>query len=199
MARSVRRARGARRRRGRRGAAAGRGGGRRGSAARRRRDRYAVVPIGVVRSARTEPLDDEWDAVEARIEIGAGLPPECLDGIEGFSHAEVLYLFHLVDATSVERGSRHPRGNAAWPKVGILAQGGRERPNRIGSAVVRILEREGRTLRVAGLDAVDGTPVLDVKPVYAEFLPRGAMRQPAWSRELMRDYWRRGEDRPAVP
>ena len=89
------------------------------------------------------------------------------------------------------RGARHPRGNAAWPRVGILAQRGKDRPNRIGSTVVRILGREGRVLRVAGLDAVDGSPVLDVKPVFREFLPRGELRQPPWVRELTRDYWRR--------
>ncbi len=154
--------------------------------------RCGVTPIGVVRSARAEPVDDDWDAVEARIEIAPGLPAACLDGIEGFSHAEVLYLFHLVEEASVVRGARRPRGNPAWPRVGVLAQRARARPNRIGSTVVRILGREGRTLRVAGLDAVDGTPVLDVKPVFAEFLPRGRVRQPGWSHELMRDYWRRG-------
>jgi tRNA (Thr-GGU) A37 N-methylase len=54
---------------------------------------------------------------------------------------------------------------------------------------VRILRREGRSLFVDGLDALDGTPVLDIKPVYAEFLPRGPIRQPDWSHEVMRDYW----------
>ena len=153
--------------------------------------RYAVAPIGVVRSTRADPTDDGWDAVESRIEIAPGMPAECLDGIDEFSHAEVLYLFHLVDEGTVERGARHPRGNAAWPRVGILAQRGKDRPNRIGSTVVRILGREGRTLRVAGLDALDGSPVLDVKPIFREFLPRGDVRQPPWSHEVMRDYWSR--------
>jgi tRNA-Thr(GGU) m(6)t(6)A37 methyltransferase TsaA len=152
--------------------------------------RYSVAPIGVVRSSRAEPTDDGWDAVESRIELAPEMKAECLDGIEGFSHAEVLYLFHLVDEGTVERGARHPRGNAAWPRVGILAQRGKDRPNRIGSTVVRILGREGRVLRVAGLDAVDGSPVLDIKPVFREFLPRGELRQPSWVRELTRDYWR---------
>ncbi len=156
------------------------------------RSRYEVAPIGVVRSTRAEPIDDGWDAVESRIELAAELPPECLDGVEEFSHVEVLYLFHLVDEGSVERGARRPRGNPVWPRVGIFAQRGKERPNRIGSTVVRVLGREGRTLRVAGLDAVDGTPVLDIKPVFREYLPRSAVRQPAWSHGVMRDYWRRG-------
>jgi tRNA (Thr-GGU) A37 N-methylase len=52
------------------------------------------------------------------------------------------------------------------------------------------MRRQGRVLKVAGLDAIDGTPVLDIKPVMAEFLPRGPVRQPNWSTELMRDYWK---------
>jgi tRNA (adenine37-N6)-methyltransferase len=77
-----------------------------------------------------------------------------------------------------------------WPRVGIFAQRAKDRPNRIGIGVGRLLGVDGRDLRVAGLDAVDGTPVLDIKPVMAEFLPRGELRQPAWSRELMAGYWR---------
>lgn len=156
---------------------------------------FALSPIGVVRSARTELLDDDWDSVPARIEIAGTFPEECLDGIEAFSHAEVLFLFHRVAQAAIERGARHPRGNPAWPRVGIFAQRGKDRPNRLGSTVVRILGREGRTLTVAGLDAVDGTPVLDIKPAFAEYLPRGEIRQPAWSHEVMRDYWRSGGPR----
>ena len=85
--------------------------------------------------------------------------------------------------------ARRPRNNPDWPRLGIFAQRGKNRPNRLGSTVVRILGREGRTLRVAELDAVDGTPVLDIKPVMREFLPRGDVRQPSWVAELMRDYW----------
>lgn len=85
-----------------------------------------------------------------------------------------------------------------------LAQRGKNRPNRLGLTTVRVLGVAGRSLRVAELDAIDGTPVLDIKPVMAEFLPRTAVRQPAWSRELMRDYWRvpgltaQAGERPAV-
>src|SRR5262249_18728471 len=95
-----------------------------------------------------------------------------------------------VDPSGVVVGARHPRNNPAWPRVGIFAQRAKGRPNRLGSTIVRILGRDGRRVRVAGLDAVDGTPILDIKPVMAEFLPREPVRQPAWSRELMRDYWR---------
>jgi tRNA (adenine37-N6)-methyltransferase len=149
----------------------------------------AMTPIGHVKSPRNDLSDDDWGAVRARIEIAADLPEECLDGIEAFSHAEILFCFDRVDPAKVNRGARHPRGNEAWPRVGIFAQRGKDRPNRIGSTIVTIAGRSGRVLEVVGLDAIEGTPVLDIKPVMTEFLPRGRVRQPAWSRELMRDYW----------
>jgi tRNA-Thr(GGU) m(6)t(6)A37 methyltransferase TsaA len=148
-----------------------------------------LEPIGEVRSGRREPVDDDWDSVPARIELRPDLPAEALDGIEEFSHAEIVYHFDRVAESAIERGARHPRGNRAWPRVGIFAQRAKDRPNRLGVTVVQIVKREGRVLTVRGLDAVDGTPVLDIKPVMAEFLPRGVLRQPAWATELMRGYW----------
>jgi tRNA-Thr(GGU) m(6)t(6)A37 methyltransferase TsaA len=151
-----------------------------------------LEPIGHVRSARREIGDDDWGDVVATIELATGLGPEALAGLEDFSHAEVIFHFDRVAEAAIERGARHPRGNPRWPRVGIFAQRGKDRPNRLGSTIVEILGRDGRVLTVAGLDAVDGTPVLDVKPVMVEFLPRTTVRQPAWSHELMRDYWKAG-------
>ena len=148
-----------------------------------------LQPIGYVRSSRVEAKDDDWDAVTAAIELTAEFGPEALAGLEEFSHAEVLFHFDCVPEVSVARGSRHPRGNVNWPRVGIFAQRAKDRPNRLGSTIVEIKSCEGRVLRVAGLDAIDGTPVIDIKPVMREFLPRSSIRQPVWSRELMREYW----------
>ena len=148
---------------------------------------YRVRPVGVVRSSRPEPEDDRWDAETARVELARRFPEEALDGIEGFSHVEVLYRFHK--ARKEQTGACHPRENPEWPCVGIFAQRKKDRPNRIGATVARVVGREGRTLFLAGLDAIDGTPVLDIKPVFAEYLPRGEVRQPEWTRELMKDYW----------
>ena len=152
----------------------------------------AIEPIGWVRSGRRELLDDDWDAVPARIELAPAFPPEALDGLETFSHAEVVYHFDRVAEATIERGARHPRGNPRWPRVGIFAQRAKDRPNRLGTTIVAIERREGRVLAVRGLDAVDGTPVVDIKPVMVEFLPRGPVRQPAWAHELMREYWKAG-------
>jgi tRNA-Thr(GGU) m(6)t(6)A37 methyltransferase TsaA len=150
-----------------------------------------LQPIGFVRSPRRDVADDDWGDVQAVIELTPNLDPDALAGIEDFSHAEILFLFDRVPESAIERTARHPRNNPAWPRVGVFAQRGKNRPNRLGSTIVRIVERRGRALHVLGLDAVDGTPVLDIKPVMTEFLPREPVRQPTWSTELMRDYWQR--------
>ena len=152
-----------------------------------------IESIGRVEAGRREAADDYWGGEDACIVLDDRFPEEALEGLEMFSHAEVLFLFDRVDPSRVEVGARHPRDNPDWPAVGIFAQRGKGRPNRIGSTVCRILRREGRRLYVAELDAIDGTPVIDVKPVMAEFLPREPVRQPLWSHELMRDYWKRKE------
>ena len=72
---------------------------------------------------------------------------------------------------------------------GVFAQRAKGRPNRIGVTVCEILEVGGLTVKVRGLDAIDGTPVLDLKPLMAGFLPRGGVREPRWARELMAGYW----------
>ena len=150
-----------------------------------------LEPVAFVEADRKEALDDFWGGSESRIVLADGFDGDAFAGIEEFSHAEIVYFFHRVPETDVTRDARHPRGNLDWPRVGIFAQRGKNRPNRIGSTIVRIVAREPRALRVAELDAIDGTPVLDIKPVIAEFLPREGVREPAWCRELMRDYWKR--------
>ena len=118
------------------------------------------------------------------------MPAEALEGLDAFSHAEILFVFDLVTNDKAVQGARHPRNDAAWPRVGIFAQRGKNRPNRIGSCIVRVLAVEGRMLRVAELDAIEGTPVIDIKPVMKEFLPRTEVRQPAWATEPMADDWK---------
>ena len=150
---------------------------------------FEMVPIGVVRDGRVEAEDDHWGGSEVRIELTDAVDERALDGIETFSHVEVLFVFDRVPDAGIVRGARRPRNNPAWPEVGILAQRGKNRPNRLGSTFAREVRREGTALVVAELDAIDGTPVLDVKPVMQEFLPRAPIRQPAWSHELMQRYW----------
>lgn len=150
-------------------------------------------PIGYVEAARTDMTDDFWGGEAACITLADRVEPEVLEGIESFSHVEVVFFFDRVEPQHVTFGTRHPRNNPAWPLVGIFAQRGKNRPNRIGTTICRILRREGRCLFVTGLDAINGTPVLDIKPVMMEFLLRTEVRQPPWSRELMRHYWETAE------
>jgi tRNA (adenine37-N6)-methyltransferase len=150
---------------------------------------YEVVPVAVVTSSRTEVGDDGWDAVTTTITLLPPFTEESLRGLQDFSHLEVVFLFDRVDPGSVTVGARHPRGNPSWPEVGVFAQRVKNRTNRIGLSTCEILGVEGRTILVRGLDAVDGTPVIDLKPYMEEFGPRTPVRQPAWSRELMRGYF----------
>jgi tRNA-Thr(GGU) m(6)t(6)A37 methyltransferase TsaA len=148
-----------------------------------------ISPIAYVRNSRREVEDDYWGSVVSEIVMEPSLGEESIVGLESFSHAEVIFVFHGVPDDKVVVGARHPRNNPDWPKVGIFAQRGKNRPNRLGLATVRILAREGAVLRVRDLDAIDGTPVLDIKPVLREFLPKGEVTEPAWASELMKDYW----------
>lgn len=147
-------------------------------------------PIGTVRGGRTDPVDDGWDAEVCTVELDADrVGVDALRGLSEFSHVEVVYLFHLVDEADVVTNARRPRGRRDWPEVGILAQRGRVRPNRIGVSVARIVEVGQRSVTLRGLDAVDGSPVLDLKPVLSGFLPRGQVVEPAWATEIMAGYW----------
>ena len=153
--------------------------------------KHVVEPVAFVSAARQSPEDDDWGGETAEIHLAEGIEDSALDGLDAFSHVEVLFLFHRVQASAVVTGARHPRHNAAWPRVGIFAQRGKNRPNRIGSTICRIVGVTGRCLKVLELDAIDGTPVLDIKPVMKEFLPREATLQPDWASELMARYWAR--------
>jgi tRNA-Thr(GGU) m(6)t(6)A37 methyltransferase TsaA len=152
--------------------------------------RIEMWPVGVVRGSRGEAVDDDWGGVEAVIELDGGrFGPDAVAGLDAFSHVEVVFVFDRVDEARVERGARRPRGNPDWPAVGIFAQRAKGRPNRIGLTTCELVAVDGLRLHVRGLDAVAGTPVLDVKPYMAEFAPRTPTRQPPWSTDLMRGYW----------
>jgi tRNA (Thr-GGU) A37 N-methylase len=151
---------------------------------------FTLQPVGHVRGGRTAAEDDDWGAPRCRIELDpAVVTEEATLGLDAFSHVEIVFLFDGVDPEAVCTGARHPRGNTDWPRVGILAQRAKDRPNRIGTTVCPLVEAAGLTIEVRGLDAIDGTPVLDVKPYLTGFAPRGEVREPAWASELMAGYW----------
>lgn len=150
----------------------------------------SVSEIGHVRGGRDRVEDDQWGQVEAVIELDPGrFGPEALEGLDEFSHVEVIFLFDRVDENAVHTGARHPRGMGDWPCVGIFAQRGKDRPNRLGLTTCEVIGIKGLSVSVRGLDAVNGTPVLDLKPVMSGFRPRGELREPQWARDIMKDYW----------
>lgn len=149
-----------------------------------------LEPIGVVAGGREVPVDDDWGKSRARLMLDARrFTPDALAGLSDFSHLEVVYYFDRVGDDEIVTGARHPRGRADWPRVGIFAQRGKNRPNRLGVSVCKLIAVDGLAVEVEGLDAIAGTPILDIKPVLAGFLPRGELREPAWATELMKDYW----------
>jgi len=148
-----------------------------------------VRPIAWVRSTRTALHDDGWDRERSAIELDGSVPDEALVGLDGFSHLDVLYWLDRADDVPPAPYARHPRGNEAWPRVGIFAQRAKDRPNRLGLTTCAIVSLDARRIEVAGLDAVDGTPVVDLKPHVRELGPRGEVRQPGWMDELMAGYF----------
>jgi tRNA-Thr(GGU) m(6)t(6)A37 methyltransferase TsaA len=148
-----------------------------------------LTPIGVVRNTRTDiAMTDHWGAVTSTIVVDERFGDDCLLGLAEFSHVEVLFVFDQTTEQPDYR-PRRPRGRADLPAVGVFADRGPRRPNRIGVTTCQILSVDSRKLEVLGLDAVTGTPVIDFKPTMLQFEPT-SVRQPAWVDELMADYFR---------
>jgi tRNA-Thr(GGU) m(6)t(6)A37 methyltransferase TsaA len=147
-------------------------------------------PIGSVDSPRTEAIDDDWGDVESTIRLDASrFTSDVLAGLDDFSHLDIVYFFDRVDESQINLGSRHPRNRSDWPLVGIFAQRAKARPNRLGVTTCELVRVSGLSVVVRGLDAIDGTPVLDIKPHVREFQARTPVRQPDWITELMSNYW----------
>lgn len=149
----------------------------------------SLSPVAFVTNKRSTPTDDFWGDTVSEITLADSIPTEAFDNIETFSHLEIIYHFDQVKEDRI-LFSGHPRGNPDYPLSGIFAQRKKDRPNRIGLCTVELLERRGRTILVKMLDAISGTPVLDIKPVMKEFAPQTPVRQPAWVADLMQDYWK---------
>ena len=144
--------------------------------------------VATVKNLRTTPTDDFWGEVISEIELCDHIPTEAFDAISEFSHLEIIYFFNKVEPGEIVFSSR-PRGNPDYPVAGIFAQRKKDRPNTIGLCTVELLEHRGRTIKVKFLDAIDGTPVLDIKPVFKEYQPKGDIMQPFWVSDLMKKYW----------
>ena len=151
---------------------------------------FEVTPVGTVRNDRTDVQHtDHWGAVRSTITIDERFGEASLQGLDGFSHVEVLFVFDRFAEAGDYSEPRPYRGRSDLPPVGVFAGRGPRRPNRIGATQCAVESVRGRELVVRGLDAVSGTPVIDVKPVLAEFTPVG-VAQPDWVAAVMAEYFR---------
>ena len=149
----------------------------------------SLDPIGFVINERKSVTDDFWGNVISEIQLAPHIPQEAFDCIEDFSHLEIIYYFDQVAEANIVFSGR-PRGNPDYPLVGIFGQRKKDRPNRIGLCTVELIEHKDSSITVKWLDAINGSPVLDIKPVMKEFSPQGVVRQPSWVKDLMRNYWK---------
>ena len=146
------------------------------------REPVSVRPIGVVRNGVRESRMDGWEQLKSDILIRDELTG-MLDGIEGYSHIIVVFAFDKVPE-SAQKDRIHPRGDARLPEQGVLATRSQVRPSPIGVSVVKLLRRRHNVLRVEALDAIDGTPVLDIKPYFPNYDAVPTAGIPEWAKEL---------------
>ncbi len=147
-----------------------------------------IEPIGHVSSPVTEPVDDGWGEVVSEVRLKPELAAGLTD-LESFSHVIVVFWMHDAKFDPASDLTRRHRGRADMPETGIFAQRARHRPNRIGITPVTLLGVDGATVKVRGLDAIDGTPVLDVKPYMPVFDRVDEATVPEYIDRLMADYF----------
>ncbi len=133
--------------------------------------------IGAVRNEIKEPTHQDSSEVISEIVIDSGLT-KALDDLDKFSHIIVLYWIHRSRRPAPMKV--HPRGDPERALMGVFATRSPSRPNPIGKATVKLLERQGNILKVRGLDAIDGTPVLDIKPYIPGYDSVDDCRAPSW-------------------
>jgi tRNA (adenine37-N6)-methyltransferase len=143
--------------------------------------------IGEVR-CRVLPVGKPWGAVLSELHFKPNVAGG-LRGIHQFSHLLVLFCMHQASYRPDRDLVRRPGGRQDMPCLGIFAQRASSRPNALGVSVVRLLSQEGAVLSVQGLDAFDGSPILDVKPYFPDFDRADCSSEPEWVGRLMRGYF----------
>jgi tRNA (adenine37-N6)-methyltransferase len=139
----------------------------------------SYVVIGVVRNPVRRSRTEGWESVKSDLILREDLEP-ALDAVEGFSH--IIVVFHIDRVPETEQRLQIPVGNEEEPpERGVLATRSQLRPNPIGTSVVRVLHRRKNVLRVQGLDALDGTPVLDIKPYLPAYDSVPDATLPPWA------------------
>ncbi|MBM4447394.1 MAG: tRNA (N6-threonylcarbamoyladenosine(37)-N6)-methyltransferase TrmO [Chloroflexi bacterium] len=138
-----------------------------------------LTPIGFVKNNITEPKREDWEEVASEIIIKEDLK-EALSRIDEFSHIIVIYWMHKLPPSQRSVMKVHPKGNQNLPLVGVFASHSPARPNPIGITTVKLLERRDNVLKVTGLDAIDKTPVLDIKPYIPNHDSASEIKTPNW-------------------
>ena len=146
-----------------------------------------MTPIGRVENTVSEKKDTDWGANVSSITLEEQYAGG-LSGLEQFSHAIILYYLDQAQYMKEKHLQRRPQNREDMPIVGIFSQRAKDRPNRIGMTSVEIVSVSDRTLTVKGLDAVNGTPVLDIKPYYPVYDRKEAV-VPGWVNRLMEHYF----------
>jgi tRNA (adenine37-N6)-methyltransferase len=142
-----------------------------------------LKPIGIVRNGITDARHHGWRDVISEIIVEEALAG-ALGGLEECSHLIILYWMHRLTAGRSLPLTVHPGGHPELPLVGRFATRSPHRPNPIGQATVALLGRAGNVLTVKGLDAIDGTPVLDIKPYMPKYDAAPDARVPTWLTRL---------------
>lgn len=151
-------------------------------------DEITLQPIGTVSSPVTERRDENWGETRSRIRLNPEFAGALL-GLEGFSHAIIVTYLHQASFEREKHLQRRPRNLETMPRVGILSQRAKNRPNPIGVTAVEIVNVGHDHLEVKGLDAIDGTPVLDIKPYYPHYDRIETPKVPEWVDRLMKGYF----------
>ncbi len=140
-----------------------------------------LVPIGVVRNGESDAARQDWRGVRSRLELRPDLEPAVL-GLADYSHVIVLGWLHAIPGELRSRLQAYPSGDERLPLQGALALRGGARPNPLSFTVCRLRGVSAATLHVEGLDLIDGTPVLDVKPYIAFYDSEPKASLPKWAR-----------------
>ena len=135
--------------------------------------------IGIVRNEIKKPSHQDCEKVVSDVVVDNSLI-EALDRLDEFSHIIVLYWMHRATATEPLPTKVHPMGKGELPLVGLFATRSPNRPNPVGKATVRLLQRRGNILQVEGLDAIDGTLVIDIKPYMPGYDSVTDAKTPQW-------------------
>ncbi len=147
----------------------------------------SMKPIGYVKNEVQEKKDVSWGDDISDILLEEDYY-KGLRGLEDFSHAIILYYLDKAEYITDKHLQRHPQNRQDMPLVGVFSQRGKDRPNRIGMTSVEIVAVSDRALTVRGLDAISGTPVLDIKPYYPVYDKKEA-KTPEWVDRLMESYF----------